>query len=113
MRGKPFQRGNPGGPGRPPRTAEEKYLDSVTSACAPADLKAVTAKVLEKARAGDMKAAALLFKVLLGDDPLLTRRLVGELTAELERIRTHAHRNGHTAAAGGSAEGRDDHQPAP
>jgi hypothetical protein len=112
MRGRPFQVGNKGGPGRPKRSEEESYLSAITRACPPEKVEAILARQVEKAVGGDYKAAVLVFKVLLGDDPVLTRRLTMELTTELERLRSHANGNGHPAAAGGGAASGGADQPA-
>lgn len=62
----PFTKGNPGGPGRPKRTVEEKYLKAFSDAFKPADIKEIVAALKKSAVRGDVRAAQLLFSYGLG-----------------------------------------------
>jgi hypothetical protein len=101
-RGRPFQHGNPGGPGRPKRETERKYLRALIG-CVPLKYwKLVVKKALADAAQGDAQARTWLSKYLIGDDPLSLIEVVEELRAELERLR---HANGGTAERGAGPAG--------
>lgn len=61
-RGK-FLPGNPGSPGRKPRATGMAYLEVSLGAVSEDDWRAVTAKALEQAKAGDDKARTFLAKL--------------------------------------------------
>lgn len=61
-----FAKGNPGGPGRPPKTREDKYLDEFRKTVSIASIGRVTKKLLEMAESGDLKAMDLLLKYAIG-----------------------------------------------
>jgi hypothetical protein len=82
-----FAIGNPGGPGRPRRSLERKYLEATFAATPVAQWRRVVEKALEQALDGDAAARAWLSKYLLGDDPLSLVELVDELKAALEKVR--------------------------
>src|SRR4051812_47718817 len=65
-----FAVGNPGGPGRPRRSVEREYLATLSGAVTLDDWRAVVAKAVDDAKAGDGKARDWLAKFLLGDKPL-------------------------------------------
>jgi hypothetical protein len=67
-RGRPFQKGNPGGPGRPKREVERAYLDATLASVSPSDWQKVVAKALQDAKNGDAAARAWLSKYLLPQD---------------------------------------------
>lgn len=67
-RGRPFKKGNPGGPGRPKREVERAYLDATLASVSPSDWQKVVAKALQDAKAGDAAARAWLSKYLLPQD---------------------------------------------
>ena len=62
-----FQKGNPGGPGRPRRAVEREYLAALSDAVTPDQWRLVAEKALQDAQAGDAAARAWLAKYLLGD----------------------------------------------
>ena len=61
-----FAKGNPGGPGRPPRATERDYLIATTEACSVEDWQMVVTKAVEDAKAGDVKAREWLSNHLIG-----------------------------------------------
>lgn len=64
-KGRPFAKGNPGGPGRPKREVEEQYLQATISSVPLTKWKEVVAKALAQALEGDKDARAWLSKYLL------------------------------------------------
>jgi hypothetical protein len=99
-----FQKGNPGGPGRP-RGRTKHLMDAAIEAVPVDDWVKVVTKALEQAKEGDAKAREWLSKLLVGSDPLPLAQLVDELQEELEKIRNGRHISGNGAAvAGGSPE---------
>jgi hypothetical protein len=83
-----FQKGNPGGPGRPRRAVEQAYLDVTVASVPVGRWKKVVKKALEQAEEGDGTARAWLSKHLIGDDPIPLMELVEELRVELERLKS-------------------------
>lgn len=63
--GRPFKAGNPGGPGRPKRVHELRYLSIMHRLCTPATWAEITEKAIEQALAGDGAARAWLAKYTL------------------------------------------------
>lgn len=61
-----FTKGNPGGPGRPRRSIEEKYLKAFNSAFKVEDVKEIVAALIKAALRGDVRAAQLLLSYGLG-----------------------------------------------
>jgi hypothetical protein len=61
-----FCAGTPGGPGRPPRPAEEKYLRTMTRVVKLKDWRAICERARADALAGDARARAWLSDYLLG-----------------------------------------------
>jgi hypothetical protein len=103
-RGRPFQPGNRGGPGRPKRSVEEAYLDIGTEAVPPEKVRDILAKLADKAGKGDVRAAQVVIKFLYGDDAVLTRKLMAQLAEEIETVRRGELANGSQPAAGRGAE---------
>lgn len=63
--GRPFQKGNPGGPGRPPRATEAAYLAATIQAVPIEKWRKVCAMALQQALRGNHKAREFLAKYLL------------------------------------------------
>lgn len=61
-----FAKGYPGGPGRPPRARETRYLLTLSEACPPETWDAICHKAVEQARAGDKDARTWLSQFLIG-----------------------------------------------
>jgi len=61
-----FTRGNPGGPGRPPRTTEKEYMRALSAACSLQDWTEIARTAVEKAKAGDARAREWLSRFLVG-----------------------------------------------
>jgi hypothetical protein len=64
-----FAKGNPGGPGRPPRPVEREYLRALNEAVSLDDWKDVVGAALKKAKEGDAESRAWLEKYLIGSQP--------------------------------------------
>lgn len=77
-----FLSGGPGGPGRPPRQLEQRYLDCVRQAVTVADLIAIFKKAVTAAKEGDLNAAKFVASYALG---LPTDSVVEARIVELER----------------------------
>jgi hypothetical protein len=61
-----FKKGNPGGPGRPPRETERGYLKVMLSKCTAEVWEQITARAIKDALKGDAPAREWLSKYLLG-----------------------------------------------
>jgi hypothetical protein len=61
-----FVKGTKGGPGRPPKAKEEKYLAMFRETVPPAEFAKATLAVLRKAQEGDVKAWTALARYALG-----------------------------------------------
>src|SRR5262249_28067088 len=81
-RGRPFKKGNPGGPGRPRREVEREYLGAILGVVSLDDWRLIVAKAKRDAIAGDRHAREWLSKYIVGDSPLLA-----DLNEEFERVR--------------------------
>jgi hypothetical protein len=92
-----FKPGHPGGPGRPRRETERKYLSALTAAVTLPDWREIVKRAVADAKAGDAQARNWLSKHLCGDDPLALAELVEEMQAELEKLRNGTD---HAGAAG-------------
>jgi hypothetical protein len=79
-----FAPGNPGGPGRPRRGVERRYLAAFAEAVSLDDWREVVGKAVADAKAGNAKARDWLSKYLLGDEPLA----LVELAEELRRLKS-------------------------
>jgi hypothetical protein len=62
-----FRLGNPGGPGRPPRSIEGEYLTALAEAVGMEDWHAIVARAVKDAKAGEAKARDWLGKYLVPD----------------------------------------------
>ena len=61
-----FVKGHNGGPGRPKKEREEKYLDITMTACTFDDWKAIIKKAVDQAKRGDATARKWLGDYLVG-----------------------------------------------
>ena len=61
-----FAPGNSGGPGRPPSASVHEHRAALVAAVSPADIQRVAKMLVDKALAGDIGAAKLLFERLFG-----------------------------------------------
>ncbi len=61
-----FDKGNPGGPGRPPLMTERKYLRATIVACDPEKWQVIVKRAVDDAKSGDAKAREWLSGYLLG-----------------------------------------------
>jgi hypothetical protein len=61
-----FAPGNRGGPGRPRKAREEKYLDILVAACTPDEWEQVCRVAIARARAGDSRAREWLANYIIG-----------------------------------------------
>ena len=75
-----FAKGNPGGPGNPLAAKVGRLREAAFDAVSEADMRAVLAKLVEQAKAGDIQAA----KVLL--DRCLGRTLEADLIERMEAL---------------------------
>ena len=87
-----FAPGNPGGPGRPRRTLEREYLAVLLDTISISDWRAIIAKAVDDAKAGDGRARDWLARYIL-PQPLKPTELAADeidLTPEeeIERART-------------------------
>ena len=62
----PFKKGNPGGPGRPPLTVEQKRVKALTRRLKSRDFLDIVDKVIVLAKHGEKWAVELLFKYQIG-----------------------------------------------
>lgn len=61
-----FAKGNKGGPGNPLSKRISKLRTALIEAVSPADMRAIVAALIEKAKTGDVIAARVLFDRVLG-----------------------------------------------
>src|SRR5690606_19373307 len=61
-----FAKGNPGGPGRPPRATESTYIGVVMTACNLDTWREIVERAVDDARNGDAKARDWLTSYLVG-----------------------------------------------
>lgn len=61
-----FDKGNPGGPGRPKRETERAYLDAMIAECSPETWRKISRKAVEDAVDGDSKAREWLSHYVVG-----------------------------------------------
>lgn len=66
-----FRKGWKGGPGRPPRLAEQAVLDAVHSSVTPEEIAAAVRSLASEAGRGDVRACVALLKVAFGDLSLI------------------------------------------
>ena len=62
----PFQKGNPGGPGRPTLTTEQKRVKALTARLKSRDFLDIVDKVIALAKRGERWAVEILFKYQIG-----------------------------------------------
>jgi hypothetical protein len=75
-----FAKGNPGGPGRPPRATEANYYLAVAEAIPLDRWRSIVEAAAKSAEEGDAQARAWLTKILIGSDPgRLSETLAGVL----------------------------------
>ena len=61
-----FSKGNGGGPGRPRKAREEKYLDILVSICTPDEWATVCKVAVARAKSGDARAREWVGNYLVG-----------------------------------------------
>ena len=61
-----FEKGHKGGPGRPKKKREERYLEITMSACTFKDWRAIVQKAVNDAKRGDATARKWLSDYLIG-----------------------------------------------
>jgi len=82
-----FAKGNPGGPGRPPRLIERQYLATISDAVPLNEWQAIVKRAVEDAKTGDAKAREWLSKYLVGEGLTLVELAMRErlgISADLE-----------------------------
>ncbi len=62
-----FAKGNPGGPGRPPRPIEQQYLSVLSAKVTLDDWAQIVEQAVTDAKAGNSQARVFLARHLLGD----------------------------------------------
>lgn len=62
----PFVKGNPGGPGRPRKSVEEKYLKKFSSSVTLTEWREIIKKAVQQAQKGDARARQWLADYLVG-----------------------------------------------
>jgi hypothetical protein len=92
VRGRPFAKGNPGGPGRPRRQVEESYLAAVKEAVPTAKVAAILRALVTKAARGDVHAAQVVLKTVLGNETPAYREVMERLAALREQMRRYEER---------------------
>ena len=71
-----FAKGNGGGPGRPKKKREQRFLEITLSACTFEDWKVIVKKAVAQARSGDKDARVFLAKHIL-PEPVKRHELTG------------------------------------
>jgi hypothetical protein len=61
-----FVAGNAGGPGRPPRSTEQAYMEATINNCSLEDWGAIVRRAVQDAIAGDAQARTFLANYLIG-----------------------------------------------
>lgn len=84
--GRPFQKGNPGGPGRPPRATEAAYLDATVQAVPLEKWRKVVSIALQQALRGNHKAREWLGRYLLPQKPVTTAATPEETQQALQNF---------------------------
>jgi len=77
-----FAKGNSGGPGRPKKEREERFLEITLSACTYSDWRKIIKKAVEQAKRGNSQARKFLADYLLGP-PKQRHELTGADGGEL------------------------------
>ena len=80
-----FKPGNPGSPGRPPKSTEDRILDAMVAHLPPEQLDAFAAKIVSQAIEGHNKAQRLLLEYLIGTPVQRSRLAVSDELADLLR----------------------------
>jgi hypothetical protein len=62
-----FAPGNPGGPGRPKRDVEHRYLEAISEVASLESWRKIVARAVEDAKQGDARAREWLSRYLIGD----------------------------------------------
>lgn len=62
-----FVKGHSGGPGRPPKKREEKYLERFKKAVTLSEFQEASQALVNAAKGGDISAIKLLFQYALGN----------------------------------------------
>jgi hypothetical protein len=88
----PFEKGDAGGPGRPRKKVERRYLQSLIGCVPLRRWRQVVCKALEDAEQGDAKARDWLSRHLVGSEPLLMLELADRLEQLEEQERQRAER---------------------
>ena len=73
-----FAEGNPGGPGRPRRAVEERYLAALGEAVSLDDWRDIVRAAVGAAKCGDPKARSWLSAYLIGTEPISLSDLIEE-----------------------------------
>jgi hypothetical protein len=87
-----FVKGSSGGPGRPPKKREEKYLERFKKAVTLKEFEEAAQALVDAAIGGDVKAIRLLFQYALGNPKQLIeasihqKSLSVDLQVALEKI---------------------------
>jgi len=82
-----FEKGNPGGPGRPPRESEAAYLKTMLDGCTQADWDAITKRAVKDAKIGSWRAREWLSNYLLGK-PIIRTQISGPDDQPIETTST-------------------------
>jgi hypothetical protein len=80
-----FKPGHPGGPGRPPKSTEDRILQELSRQLDDATLTSIISATIERAKNGENKALRLLFEYLIGSPVQRSRLAVSEELADLLR----------------------------
>jgi hypothetical protein len=86
-KGRPFAHGNPGGPGRPRREVERRYLKALAGNVPLQEWRRIVRRAVEQAEEGDAAARAWLSKHLTGDNPVELHEDLAELRAALQKVK--------------------------
>ncbi len=92
VKGHSISVGNKGGPGRPPRKREEKYLERFRKAVTLQEFQEAAQALVRVAKSGDVPAIRLLFSYALGNPKQLieadiTQRSLGaDLLMVIEKV---------------------------
>jgi hypothetical protein len=82
-----FLPGHKGGPGRPSRSLEQRYLKALATTVPLREWKKIAKRALADAKDGNAQARDWLSRHLLGDHPLALAELLARARAELEELR--------------------------
>lgn len=80
-KGGQFAKGNPGGPGRPPRQTERRYMSILGDCLTPEVWTEICRRAVEDAKAGDKSARDWLAKYALGSTPISLTDLAADEAA--------------------------------